>query len=192
MINQWECGVCVFEHRRRLAQIPRSDNDKIGLCRTYRFRVCAATQPGQLTPTMGNAQDQALGTENLRQNQVLFRKYTAVDGALKKKITTAVEPVFLSPMVDHLTEFGQVSALNMLQNLFSSYGTIEEIDLYENAIKMIGPYDPAENMVRLIETLEKGRQFARAVRNNIAETMMVSIGITLLAQTAIFNDNIRE
>ena len=80
----------------------------------------------------------------------------------------------------------------MLQNLFSSYGTIEEIDLYENAIKMIGPYDPAENMVRLIETLEKGRQFARAVRNNIAETMMVSIGITLLAQTAIFNDNIRE
>ena len=36
-------------------------------------------------PTMVNAQDQALRTENFRQNQALFRKYTAVDGALKIK-----------------------------------------------------------------------------------------------------------
>ena len=32
---------------------------------------------------MGNPQEQALGTENLRQNQALFRKYTPVDEALK-------------------------------------------------------------------------------------------------------------
>ena len=71
---------------------------------------------------MGNFQEQALGTENLRQNQALFIKYTAVGKALKTQIVTAVEPVFFYPLVEQLTGFGQVSALTMLQHLFSSYG----------------------------------------------------------------------
>ena len=40
-----------------------------------------------------------------------------------------MEPVFLSPLVDQLTGFGQVSALTMLQHLFYSYGAIDEINL---------------------------------------------------------------
>ena len=51
-------------------------------------------------PTIGNARDQGRGSENLRQNQAQFRKYTDVDGALKKQIITAVEPVFLFPVMD--------------------------------------------------------------------------------------------
>ena len=51
----------------------------------------------------------------------------------------------------------------------------------------MGPYDPAEPLARLIEQLEKGREFARAGGQTIAAAMVVSEGITLLAQTAIFN-----
>ena len=54
----------------------------------------------------------------------------------------AVEPVLLPPLVDQITRFEQVSTLTMLQHLFSSYDEIEKIDLEENYIKMIGPYDP--------------------------------------------------
>ena len=74
-----------------------------------------------------------------------------MDGALKTHIVTAVEPVFLSQMVDQLTGFGQVSALTMLQHLFSIYRVIDEIDLEENSVKMMGPYDPAETLAQLIE-----------------------------------------
>ena len=61
-----------------------------------------------------------------------------MDGALKNQIVTAVEPVFLSPLVDQLKGFGQVSALTMLQHLLSSYGVIDEIYLEENAVKTVG------------------------------------------------------
>ena len=74
-----------------------------------------------------------------------------MDEALKKNIVIAVEPVFLSPLVDQLTGFGQVSALTMMQHLFSSYGAIDEIDLKENAVKIMGPYKPAENLAQLIK-----------------------------------------
>ena len=103
------------------------------------------------------AQEQALGTEKFRKNQAMFRKYTDVDVSLKSQIVAAVEPVFLFPMVDQLTGLGQVSALTMLQHLFSSYGVIEEIYLEENAVKMMGPYNPAELIAWLIEQLEKCR-----------------------------------
>ena len=56
----------------------------------------------------------------------------------------AVEPLFLSPLVDQLSGFRQVSALNILQHLLSSYRKIDEINLEENASKMMGTYDPAE------------------------------------------------
>ena len=74
--------------------------------------------PGKYPQSMGSAQEQALGTEKFRQNQALFRKYTAVDGALKNQIGTVVEPFFLSPLVDQLTGLVQVSALTILQHLF--------------------------------------------------------------------------
>ena len=80
----------------------------------------------------------------------MFRKYTAMDGALKNQIITAVDPVFLSPLVEQLTGFIQVSALTMLQNLCSSYGVIDEINLEENAVNMMGPYNPTEPIAWVI------------------------------------------
>ena len=47
-------------------------------------------KPVNYPPTMGDTQEQALGTEKLRKNQALFQKYTSIDGALKKKIISAV------------------------------------------------------------------------------------------------------
>ena len=99
---------------------------------------------------MGTTQEQAIVTKRFRQNQALFRRFTAVDGALKNQIGAVVQPVFLYPLVDHLTGFVQVTTLQMIQHLFNSYGAIDEIDLEENAVKMIGPCDPAEPLVGLI------------------------------------------
>ena len=56
----------------------------------------------------------------------------------------------------------------------------------------MGPYDPAETLAQLIKQLERGREFAQAGGQTISDAMMMSKGITLLLQTGIFNDNIRE
>ena len=55
--------------------------------------------PGNYPPTVGTSLEQALVTKRFRQNQALFRRYTAVEGSLKKKTVTAVQPVFLSPLM---------------------------------------------------------------------------------------------
>ena len=85
-----------------------------------------------------------------------------------------------------------MSAINILQHLFSSYGTIDEIDLEENAVKMMGPYDPIEPLAQLIEQLKNGREFPRSGGEIIADTMMASKWIPLLALMGIFNKDIME
>ena len=73
-----------------------------------------------------------------------------MDGALKNQIFTAVEPVFLSLLVDQHTGFGQVTALTVLQHMLSRYRVINKINLEKNTVKMMGPYNPAEPLDRLI------------------------------------------
>ena len=72
----------------------------------------------------------------------MFQKYIVVDRVFKKQIVMAVEPFFPSQLVDQLTGFGQVSALTMIQHILSSYRAINKIDIKENAVKIMGPYDP--------------------------------------------------
>ena len=68
----------------------------------------------------------------------------------------------------------------MIQHILTIYGVIDEINLEENTVKMMGPYNPAEPLAQLIKQLEKGREFVRAGGQTISNDMMVSKGITLL------------
>ena len=88
--------------------------------------------------------------------------------------------------------FGQASPLSMLQHLFSCHGTIDEINLEENVVKMMGTYDLAEPLYRLIEKLEKGRELEKSGGQTIVDAMMVSKGNILLAHTSMSKKNTRK
>ena len=47
-------------------------------------------------------------------------------------------------------------ALEMMDNLFKSYSVIDKIDIEENALKIMGAYNPSELLTHLIKQLEKG------------------------------------
>ena len=73
----------------------------------------------------------------------------------------AVQPLLLSPLMEQLKVFEQVTALHMIQNMFSSYRAIGKIDLEENSFKIMGPHDPSEPLASFINQLKKGRDFSR-------------------------------
>ena len=54
------------------------------------FAFVPPYNPGDYPQSMGNAQEQALGTENFRQNQALFHKYPSMEGTFKNQIFTVV------------------------------------------------------------------------------------------------------
>ena len=56
---------------------------------------------------------------------------------------------------------------------------------------MMGEYNPSEPFAPLIKHLKEGREYAISGGQKITNNMMVTKGITLLAQTVIFNDHIK-
>ena len=50
---------------------------------------------------------------------------------------------------------------------------INEIDLEENSVKMMGYYDPEEPLSRLIDQIEKGQELAISRGQNIVDNMMM-------------------
>ena len=103
------------------------------------FAFVTPHNPGNHPQSMGSAQEQVLVTEKFRQNQAMFRKYTAVDGALKNQLITAVESVLLSPMVDKLTGFGQVSHLPCCRIYFPATGKSKKSTLRKTQSRLWGP-----------------------------------------------------
>ena len=86
---------------------------------------------------MGTSQAKALGTEIFQNKLALFIRCITMDKAIEKQIITEAKPVFLYPPVNQLVVFGRVTALQTIQHLLNPYRAIYEIDLEENAVKIM-------------------------------------------------------
>jgi len=152
----------------------------------------APKNPGDDPPTTTKPEDQPSVNDRHKRQQRIFEKYGNTDKALKKQIEATVEEDFLSTLRNELTGFNQVTALQMIHHLYVTYGEIDEVDIDENLVAMMKPYDPELTLATLTNQLEKGRAFAQMGLQTISENMMVTKGITLLANTAVFNDDIKQ
>ena len=68
-----------------------------------------------------------------------------------------MDTVFLSLIRYHLAGFGQVISLEMMNFFFRAYGAIGDIEIKENDVRIMGVYQLAKPLARLIEKIEKGQ-----------------------------------
>ena len=175
-----------------MAWTPHADYDSRGIHGTESIRICATTQPSKLPSNYGNRPRASARNRKVLTKPITIQKIHRYIRSPKNQTITVVQPVFLSPLVEQLILFGKVYTLSMLQYLITYYRAIDEIDFEENAVKMMGPYDPAEPLARLIEKLGTGREFTCAGGKMIPDAMVVSKGIALFAYKATFNEDIIE
>jgi hypothetical protein len=55
--------------------------------------------------------------------------YTSVQQALKKQIVSVFEPMYLEVLNDNMVGFANISARDMLDHIFSTYGNVTAVDL---------------------------------------------------------------
>jgi ribosome-associated translation inhibitor RaiA len=61
-----------------------------------------------------------------------YRTCTSVQQALKKKITSVFEPMYLDILNDNMVLYASISARDMLDHLFETYGNITAVDFEIN------------------------------------------------------------
>jgi hypothetical protein len=83
-----------------------------------------------------------------------FRTYNTVQQALKKQIITVFEPMYLDILNDDMVGFAKITAREMLEHLFLTYGSIAAVDLehnFEQMRKAWYPQQPAETLLNQIQ-----------------------------------------
>jgi hypothetical protein len=71
-----------------------------------------------------------------------YRTYTFVQQALKKQIISVFEPMYLDILNDNMVGYANISARDMLDHLFETYGNITAVNLEINFENMRRAWDP--------------------------------------------------
>jgi hypothetical protein len=83
-----------------------------------------------------------------------YRTCTSVQQALKKKIISVFEPMYLDILNENMAGYANISAKGMLYHLFETYGNITAVDLeinFENMRRAWDPQQPVETLFKQIQ-----------------------------------------
>jgi hypothetical protein len=82
--------------------------------------------------TYGTAAQISAARHILEEEAQIYRTYTSVQQALKKKIITVFEPMYLDVLNDDMVGFANIFARAIIDHLFTTYGNITVFDLENN------------------------------------------------------------
>ena len=94
--------------------------------------------------------------------QQIFRTYDELDKDLKTQVIEATPLCYIDALSHDTLGFANVTCLDLLTHLWSTYGTITQAELDENEVRMKTPWSPPTPVETLFTQLTKARAFATA------------------------------
>jgi hypothetical protein len=81
---------------------------------------------------------------------------------LKKQIISVFEPMYLEILNDNMVDYANISARDMLDNLFETYGNITAVDLEINFEHMRRAWDPQQPVETLFKQIQDCADYSEA------------------------------
>jgi hypothetical protein len=91
-----------------------------------------------------------------------YRTCIYVQQALKKKIIRVFEPMYLEILNDNMVGYANISARDMLDHLFETYGNITVVDLEINLEHMRRAWDPQQPVESLFKQIQDCAEYSEA------------------------------
>ena len=157
-----------------------------------RFEVPAAP-PSQ--PHVPAGTDAAIVGEIVRRHQARIREfqvYHDTDKALVRAIIAATPMTYIDALSDPELGFAQVTTLNLLTHLQTTYGTITSTDRDTYHARLHTPWSPPTPIESLFKQLEDGKRMAALAQEPIVDSQLVRIGQNLILKTGLFPDGCRD
>jgi hypothetical protein len=78
-----------------------------------------------------------------------YRTYISVQQALKKQIISVFQPMYLEILNENMDDYANISARDILDHLFETYGNITAVDSdinFEHMHRAWDPHQPVETL----------------------------------------------
>jgi hypothetical protein len=115
-----------------------------------------------------------------------YRTYTSVQQALKKQIISVFEPIYLDFLNDNMVGFANISARDMLDHLFGTYGSINAVDLEINFEHMRRAWDLQQPVESLFKQIQDCADYYEAGGVLIAHPYKINVGYARIFTTDHF------
>jgi hypothetical protein len=112
----------------------------------------------------------------LEEDAQTYQTYTSVQQALKKKIISLFEPMYLNILNDNMVGYANVSARDMLYHLCDTYGNITAVDLDINFEHMRRAWDPQQPVETLFKQIQDSADYSEAGSVLIGHPQQINVG----------------
>ena len=145
------------------------------------------THPGPQPNIQGMTQIQV--TAALRaydEDLEAFQTYLRVMAALKAQILTAVPAIYLQA-VQHIEHgYAEVSVLQMIEHLHSTYGTLTPTEIEMNRRQLSTPWNPDEPIETLWTNIKRIRDVAAGAGDPIPDTAVITLTLEALGAAGVY------
>ena len=121
-----------------------------------------------------------------------WNTYNKLNNELQKLIIATFDDSCLEGMKLPFTVYNSRSAFQLLEYLFTTWGTTAPLEGIESMTEINKPIDPTEPLTHLWCRIDDTKKICRAAAAPLTESQVMNIIITLLTQTAKYKDELRE
>jgi hypothetical protein len=143
--------------------------------------------PGRATAnTDGTAAQISAARHIWEENVQTYRTCTSVQQALKKQIISVFEPMYLDILNDNMVGYATISARDMLDHLFETYGNITAVDLEINFEHMRRARDPQQPVESLFKKIQDCADYSEAGGVLIGHPQQINVGYAIIFASGHF------
>jgi hypothetical protein len=143
--------------------------------------------PGRAPETMDGTAAQISAARHIWGEDVqTYRTYTSVQQALKKQIISIFEPMYLEILNDNMVGCANISAREMLDHLFETYGNITAVDLEINFEHIHRAWDPQQPVETLFKQIKDCADYSEAGGVAIGPSQQINVGYAKIFATGNF------
>jgi hypothetical protein len=96
--------------------------------------------------------------------------------ALKKQIISIFEPMYLDILKENMVGYANISARDMLDHIFETYGNITTVDLEINFEHMRRAWDPQQPVESLFKKIQDCADFSEAGGSSLGTRNKSTLG----------------
>jgi hypothetical protein len=121
-----------------------------------------------------------------------YRTCTSVQQALKNQIIGVFEPMYLEILNDNMVGYANISARDMVDHLFETYGNITAVDLEINFEHMRRSWDPQKPVESLFKQIQDCADYLEARGVPIGPSQQINVGYAKIFATGLFMSAFRR
>jgi hypothetical protein len=143
--------------------------------------------PGRAPATTDGTAAQTSAARHVWEEDVqTYRTCTSVQKALKKQIISVFEPMYLDILNYNMVGYANISARDMLDHLFETYGNITAVDLEINFEHMRRAWDPHQPVETLFKQIQDCADYSEAGGVPIGPSQKTNVGYAKIFATGHF------